>query len=162
MPDLFVYLNRTLLFMGKDLPISRNKKTVAVKPLRAAKNTATTNHKRSAVPSKKESKASPGEIDDIFSAIKSKKCNEVESDSVVRAKAQKKSKSDRNSNAEPPKKSQISHGVIMSERAKIISPDPPVERIDSETGLKVYKAHLLKVGEGGGTPLCPFDCDCCF
>lgn len=44
----------------------------------------------------------------------------------------------------------------------IISPDAPLERIDKETGLPVYKAHLLKVGEGGGTALCPFDCDCCF
>lgn len=45
---------------------------------------------------------------------------------------------------------------------KIISPYAPVERIDAATGLPVYKAHLLEVGGGGGTPLCPFDCDCCF
>lgn len=44
----------------------------------------------------------------------------------------------------------------------ILSPEAPIERIDKETGYPVYKAHLLKVGEGGGTPLCPFDCDCCF
>ena len=41
-------------------------------------------------------------------------------------------------------------------------PEAPVHRIDKETGLPVYKAHLLKVGEGGGTNLCPFDCSCCF
>lgn len=29
-------------------------------------------------------------------------------------------------------------------------------------GSRIFKTHLLKVGEGGGTPRCPFDCDCCF
>lgn len=44
----------------------------------------------------------------------------------------------------------------------IISPDPTVHRFDDATGLPVYKYYHLKVGEGGGTPLCPFDCNCCF
>ena len=55
------------------------------------------------------------------------------------------------------------HGVIKSNNPRIIiSPEAPVERVDPESGYKVYKAHILKVGEGGGTDLCPFDCDCCF
>lgn len=29
-------------------------------------------------------------------------------------------------------------------------------------GLAIYSAEELRVGEGGGTPQCPFDCDCCF
>jgi hypothetical protein len=53
------------------------------------------------------------------------------------------------------KGSSLPHGIVKSNVPRvIISPDPPVERIDPETGYKVYKAHLLKVGEGGGTPLC--------
>mmetsp|Transcript_28130 Transcript_28130/g.66098 ORF Transcript_28130/g.66098 Transcript_28130/m.66098 type:complete len:172 (+) Transcript_28130:56-571(+) len=28
--------------------------------------------------------------------------------------------------------------------------------------LRIFKAHLIKVGEGGGTPQCPFDCSCCY
>ena len=57
-----------------------------------------------------------------------------------------------------------SYGRIKSEYGDgfIVSPEAPLERIDAESGLPVYKAHLLKVGEGGGTALCPFDCDCCF
>lgn len=55
------------------------------------------------------------------------------------------------------------YGQLKSEYSKvIISPEAPIERIDLESGLPVYKAHLLRVGEGGGTNLCPFDCDCCF
>jgi hypothetical protein len=58
--------------------------------------------------------------------------------------------------------SSLPYGVIKSNIVQIINPEAPVERIDPETGYKVYKAHLLRVGDGGGTPLCPFDCDCCF
>jgi hypothetical protein len=57
------------------------------------------------------------------------------------------------------------YGIIQSKykrTGKIINPEAPLHRVDKETGLPVYKAHLLRVGEGGGTPLCPFDCNCCF
>jgi hypothetical protein len=29
-------------------------------------------------------------------------------------------------------------------------------------GLKIYTENDLKIGKGGNTELCPFDCDCCF
>jgi hypothetical protein len=55
------------------------------------------------------------------------------------------------------------HGLIQAVgRQFIISPEAPLHRVDKATGLPVYKAAILKVGEGGGTDLCPFDCDCCF
>lgn len=58
----------------------------------------------------------------------------------------------------------VNYGLIKSKYAqsKVLNPEAPLERIDRESGLPVYKAHLLKVGQGGGTPLCPFDCNCCF
>ena len=37
-----------------------------------------------------------------------------------------------------------------------------VHRFDNSSGLNVFKAHALGLGQGGGTPLCPFDCNCCF
>ena len=37
-----------------------------------------------------------------------------------------------------------------------------VHRFDNPSGLRVFKAHALGLGRGGGTPLCPFDCTCCF
>ena len=37
-----------------------------------------------------------------------------------------------------------------------------VHRHDAASGLRVFKAHDLGLGRGGGTPLCPFDCKCCF
>ena len=42
--------------------------------------------------------------------------------------------------------------------AKLVDPI----RYDAETGLKIYREDQLNLGKGGNTPLCPFDCDCCF
>ena len=64
------------------------------------------------------------------------------------------------------------HGLIVSNKNTVdgvegalykgISPNAPIHRVDRATGLPVYKAKLLKAGEGGGTKFCPFDCNCCF
>ena len=55
----------------------------------------------------------------------------------------------------------VAYGLIKPDNGMILpSPEAPLERM--QDGVAVYKAHLLKVGEGGGTPLCPFDCACCF
>jgi hypothetical protein len=32
----------------------------------------------------------------------------------------------------------------------------------TEDGLPIYTEEELNIGKGGGTPLCPFDCNCCF
>ena len=55
----------------------------------------------------------------------------------------------------------VRHGLVKPENGEVmISPEAPLERM--QDGVAVYKAHLLKVGGGGGTELCPFDCNCCF
>lgn len=88
---------------------------------------------------------------------KKSKMTKGEEDNVAEKQKKKKQKS---SNDEAPTRTVAHHGIIGTKF--IISPEAPLERIDAESGLPVYKAHLLKVGEGGGTDLCPFDCDCCF
>ena len=30
------------------------------------------------------------------------------------------------------------------------------------TGMPIYDPDSMRVGKGGGTALCPFDCNCCF
>ncbi|GAA6026699.1 hypothetical protein JCM8202_005620 [Rhodotorula sphaerocarpa] len=35
-------------------------------------------------------------------------------------------------------------------------------RTKTEDGLPIYSTSELKIGLGGDTPLCPFDCECCF
>jgi len=35
-------------------------------------------------------------------------------------------------------------------------------RRTTEDGLNIYDINELNIGKGGDTPLCPFDCECCF
>ena len=103
------------------------------------------------------------DIDKLFSIAKEKKLTKKlkeeelaleESIKPVEIKVRNKDRNNGN----------IPYGMIKSNNRtmNICNPEAPLERIDKESGLPVYKAHLLKVGEGGGTPDCPFDCDCCF
>jgi hypothetical protein len=32
----------------------------------------------------------------------------------------------------------------------------------SPDGLPIYNEEELRIGQGGNTPLCPMDCECCF
>ena len=103
------------------------------------------------------------EIDDIFSSMKKNKQVEQEPAPAVTARSKGTAGTKtKESNERLSRAMDSSHGLIKSKHQSIISPEAPLERIDKATGLPVYKAHLLKVGEGGGTPLCPYDCDCCF
>jgi hypothetical protein len=116
-----------------------------------------------------ESKLSSGkgEIDNLFGELSNNKKKRAQEDAAA-AEAAETEKSRKRSKAHTMMKSMdaaqdASYGLVRSELGPhIISPDAPVHRFDRSSGLPVYKAHLLKVGEGGGTPLCPFDCDCCF
>eukprot|EP01041_Mallomonas_annulata_P003501 gene3501-6968_t len=107
------------------------------------------------------------DIDSLFDILKSKKLEktvtELDTDKPSKVKSQNITKENNHvKNKDPPVRIAAAHGIIHSGSDVIISPDPPVHRYDKESGLPVYKAHLLLVGNGGGTPRCPFDCDCCF
>ena len=45
-----------------------------------------------------------------------------------------------------------------------VSMDAPKSKGNKYTkeGYKIYTADELKIGQGGDTPDCPFDCECCF
>jgi len=121
-------------------------------------------------------KKASDDIDELFgAAIKSKE--ETEQERKVQNKNKVNAKEDTEDEQKlmkrkKKKKSTLVEGDAVASRSVahhgiigtpfIISPEAPLERIDGDSGLPVYKAHLLKVGEGGGTELCPFDCNCCF
>eukprot|EP01035_Chromulina_nebulosa_P021113 gene21113-27358_t len=90
-------------------------------------------------------------IDELFNQLKEKKIE----NKLIQEKLDKEKK------IELFKQRQIKKEKTLT-KVNIINPEAPLERIDKQSGLPVYKAHILKVGEGGGTPLCPFDCNCCF
>lgn len=103
-------------------------------------------------------------IDDLFDSLKKKKAEKLDAEAAEREEKKIRKKAEKLEQKQSIEhETSSSYGLISSDLAsKIISPEAPLERIDAESGLPVYKAHLLKVGEGGGTALCPFDCDCCF
>ncbi|WCJ40332.1 hypothetical protein M5689_021255 [Euphorbia peplus] len=97
-------------------------------------------------PSSTPKKASK-EIDDIFAGKKRKKPEkETEEES-------KKSKSVKKKNTKKSKE---------SEEGRFTDP-PSRSRKKTEDGFTVYTEEELGIkSNGGGTKLCPFDCDCCF
>lgn len=117
-----------------------------------------------------------GEIDDLFHNLKQSKKLKLEVPVIAKSSSTSQPSTsagvlendgpvvENMKQKKPPQQmSELPHGMVKSNNHRIIiSPEAPVERIDPESGYKVYKAHILKVGEGGGTELCPFDCDCCF
>jgi len=61
-----------------------------------------------------------------------------------------------------PKKSKAKQGKLEDE-ARFRDSRGTGPRRKTEDGFLIYKEDELGIGnEGGDTPLCPFDCDCCF
>ena len=97
------------------------------------------------------------EVEDLFNALaKSKKKKKAEAEADA-----KRQKSEQEKERKEKKRSLAVKEEVLS-FSDIISPDPPIHRWDKESGLPVYKCAALKTEDGGGTPLCPFDCNCCF
>jgi len=81
-------------------------------------------------------------IDQIFNKAKKNKDMEIVWEQVG-AQKQKKAKD------------------TKGEVKKTILNKPSTNRKNID-GITVYSAEELCIGKGGDTPLCPFDCDCCF
>ena len=48
------------------------------------------------------------------------------------------------------------------QRKELRESEPKPVRFDSDSGLNIYREADLRIGLGGGTADCPFDCNCCF
>ena len=108
-------------------------------------------------------KAANDEIDELFKTAGKHKKEKIEAaEETHELKKKKKARIPDVSQASSAEDASTYGLLTSNQAATIISPEAPIHRFDTESGLPVYKAHLLKVGEGGGTSLCPFDCDCCF
>ena len=105
-----------------------------------------------AAPEENTKKSKISDIDSLFDGAKEKK-KAADADLAAKSKKAKKS---------APQAAVEDEVRVGKVNGRIISPEAPLERIDAASGLPVYKTHLLQVGKGGGTDLCPFDCDCCF
>jgi septal ring factor EnvC (AmiA/AmiB activator) len=93
------------------------------------------------------------DIDSMFNSLAENKAKHKKKLAKIEAEEKRKEKA---------RLEEEKNNIQLQPKTNIISPYAPLHRVDGATGLPVYKAKLLKVGEGGGTSLCPFDCDCCF
>ena len=125
----------------------------------------------------KSIKPNIGDLDDIFSDVKNikaakkqaeedlkaeEKVKEVEEQRRLELEWEMMTEAKRASGLGSWNK-RVKPGLInVGSNSIVKAPEAPLERIDPESGLPVYKAYLLEVGGGGGTELCPFDCECCF
>ncbi|CAE8713304.1 unnamed protein product [Polarella glacialis] len=100
-------------------------------------------------------------IDDIFAKRKSKDPPAAEPKAAKGASSQekKKKKAPRRGSAEDPLG--MSADWVDDGLGGVYNVDGWTNRRTGD-GMRIFKTHLLKVGDGGGTPQCPFDCDCCF
>ncbi|XP_022142164.1 uncharacterized protein C6G9.01c [Momordica charantia] len=128
------------------------KKKSSKKPKEVQENAATKEEKPDAVvkeekpPSAKKS----SEIDEIFAGKKRKKPE------VEKAEKPKLDTSDRPKMKNKKKRETVSKDGFS---------DPPSRsRKRTGDGLAIYTEEELGFGnaDAGGTPLCPFDCSCCF
>ncbi|CRH00060.1 conserved protein, unknown function [Plasmodium relictum] len=82
-------------------------------------------------------------IDDIFSKIKTKSTKDDET---------KKVKKDQESVTKNKKKKDKNNVSKQKVNERLCTPD----------GLPIYSMEELKIGKGGYTKECPFECNCCF
>jgi hypothetical protein len=172
--------------MDNSQPISADQKSKKKKKKVKSSEEATVSTKDKKAETLKKIAEATNEIDELFATAKKRKQEQQQEENITNDNHdtnQKKKKLkkdldfgtggyepeddamlepvDEDEEADTPQE----YGIIQSKykrTGKIINPEAPLHRVDKETGLPVYKAHLLRVGEGGGTPLCPFDCNCCF
>ncbi|KAL1916310.1 uncharacterized protein VTP21DRAFT_5927 [Calcarisporiella thermophila] len=140
----------------------------------------------------KKGSASTSEIDDIFSKKETPlpsstlEHEETPDTNTKKDTAEKKKDSTKDANKDEVKKSESNNkeGVVVfkqpgqpasmqkkkEEKRKFRANDDDnfsdsrgsKSRRTTEDGLPLFDVKELKIGEGGDTPLCPFDCDCCY
>ncbi|XP_073222619.1 uncharacterized protein C6G9.01c-like [Cicer arietinum] len=126
-----------------------SKKSSKITPKKLQENAIGEEQKPSSVPKKAVS-----EIDEIFAGKKRKK-----SDAKKTGKAGDVTKSADNTKKmknEKKKSKRVDDGEFVDR--------PSRPRKKTEDGLTIYSEEELGLskGDAGNTPLCPFDCSCCF
>ncbi|PON76680.1 hypothetical protein PanWU01x14_033660 [Parasponia andersonii] len=106
------------------------------------------------------SKKPRSEIDEIFDGKKRKKSEQektqkpIKGDAAVKPKGMKKTK-------EKKKKKKTEKGNLGNDESFGVSDSRPRKKTE---GFSIYTEEELGLNnpDAGGTPLCPFDCSCCF
>ncbi|KMZ84053.1 hypothetical protein PVBG_02280 [Plasmodium vivax Brazil I] len=59
-------------------------------------------------------------------------------------------------------KSGLNAGRVQKKAQRRVGKETPAERARTPDGLPIYSMEELKMGQGGYTKDCPFECSCCF
>ena len=105
------------------------------------------------------------DLDDIFGGLSAAKqaAREQAEEQQRRAASEAAAKDARQRRQVAERRAVVRDPVFGEEYDPAATVDPMnarVHRFDSPSGLNVYKAHAFGLGRGGGTRLCPFDCNC--
>ena len=124
------------------------KKSSSKKPTQEQENADVQQAKPSSTPEK-----SGNEIDDIFSGKKRKKPEQIKAD-----------KANVNGEEKPKSMKKKKKKNSKEDEERRFTDPPSKSRKKTEDGFSIYTEDELGFNNssGGGTPLCPFDCDCCF
>lgn len=95
--------------------------------------------------------------------LKRKRRKQAFEEEVKRLEELSKSSNFATDDLKPGKAASMSH---LHNTSKPMACEPSCCRLFAvrydEDGLPIYTEEQLQMGKGGGTALCPFDCDCCF
>lgn len=160
-------------FPGSDPPASMDSKqqsqSKGAADKRAASAAPTSGAPSSTTAAAGTSKTAKAEIDDIFSSAKRKaapdasctKPDEQQAGGKVRAEGGdgKASKA-----GQPPAAAASKKAKVEGSKDDIFGEQGKSGRKKTEEGFVIYTEDELGLGKkgGGDTPLCPFDCDCCY
>ncbi|KJP87633.1 hypothetical protein AK88_02661 [Plasmodium fragile] len=99
---------------------------------------------------RKEQLEAKASIEDIFNSLKAKekKATKVSSESRPIKK-----------NSE---KSGVNAGPVQKKAQRRVAKGEVTQRARTPDGLPIYSMEELKMGQGGYTKDCPFECNCCF
>lgn len=123
-----------------------------------AKKTEKSSEKKISDPSrvsKKKAEMPAKPVDEIEELFASKKSVAAK----VESEASKKSKKDRSADVKKPK---ILDPLGENDDWTDTKGERKKKRPTTAEGYPIYTAVEMRIGQGGGTPDCPFDCDCCF
>jgi len=105
------------------------------------------------------------DMDDIFGGLSAAKQAKRAREAQAAREAAEAAKAEAKRAKAHARREMVRDPVFGEEYDQSMTVDPMsarVHRFDQPSGLNVYKAHHLGLGRGGDTPLCPFDCSCCF
>ncbi|KAG0166760.1 hypothetical protein DFQ28_006919 [Apophysomyces sp. BC1034] len=147
---------------------------MAVKEKKSAKKTGTTSEIDDIFSGKKKTSAA-SEIDDIFSKKKAPKTDKKAVDEKDEKDEKKEDEEDEEDEEDYARVEEVVFAELAAVKRSKKRPAPAVKEDDdfadsrgkkakrlTDDGYPLYDVKDLRIGEGGDTPDCPFDCQCCF